>query len=652
MKRRTSELALVAVSLVCVLILAACNCAPTLRYITITPAGPTIVVGAGEAFTATGYYSNGAITPSISVSWSSSTTSVASINGTSGVATGLAPGTTTITATALGITSGKTTLTVVAPTSITVTPATAIISATGSTNMQQFDAVANYTGGSMDVTAFATWAATNTGVATFSTTTNGLATAVAAGTTPVTATLAGLVGTASLTVTNGTALLVTPAAPNLAVGNATALTVVEQLPGGGTQPLTGAVTWSSGTPAQANVVPYGTAGGAIVAGFAAGTPTITATEGALTGTASVTVDQGTAHYAYVADGSAPTGIDQYTVTAAASPYLAPIGQVATTGYSSSQVVLDPNGQYAYMIATSTNTTVTVFTVDATTGVLTNAGFTPTVVSGTVDKTFSLVDPYGRFLFVSDQNASTTGAIYAFDINQTNGALTAVTGSPFTANLNVPAGLAVDQSGSYLYASNSATTGTNANTIAGFQIDSTTGALTPLATPTVTNSLDSPYYMAWDPTGTYLYVPNNGNATVSSFTLGTGGALTALTTTAITGAKAPLNVAVSPNGSYLYVVDTGTSTGGAVWAYTLKSGSPGATAITGSPFTTGVSPKGIAIDPSSGLLAVDCANASGATTGSIYLYLIGSTGALTPATTTGFVSTTGDDPAFVTFYNTF
>ncbi|HUN61504.1 MAG TPA: hypothetical protein VMU53_05930, partial [Candidatus Sulfotelmatobacter sp.] len=76
MKRRPSELALVAVSLVCVLILAACNCAPTLRYITISPSGPTIVIGAQEAFTATGYYSNGAVTPNISVSWSSASTSV------------------------------------------------------------------------------------------------------------------------------------------------------------------------------------------------------------------------------------------------------------------------------------------------------------------------------------------------------------------------------------------------------------------------------------------------------------------------------------------------------------------------------------------------------------------------------------------------
>jgi Bacterial Ig-like domain (group 2) len=85
-------------------------------------------------------------------------------------------------------------------TSITVTPASATISVIGSTNTQQFDAVGNYSGGSMDV-AFATWTATNTSVATFSTSTPGLATAVAAGITTVTATLSGVSGTANLMVT-------------------------------------------------------------------------------------------------------------------------------------------------------------------------------------------------------------------------------------------------------------------------------------------------------------------------------------------------------------------------------------------------------------------------------------------------------------------
>ncbi|HTZ49087.1 MAG TPA: beta-propeller fold lactonase family protein [Verrucomicrobiae bacterium] len=663
MNRRPSELALVAVSLVCVLILAACNCAPTLRYITISPSGPITVPGAQVAFTATGYYSNGAITPSISVSWSSSTTSVATINGTSGVATGVAAGTTTITATALGITSGTTTLTVAPATSITVTPATTTISLTNtSANTVQYDAVANYSGGTVDVTQFATWAATTPSIATFSTATPGLATAAAAGTTPVTATLDGVVGTASLTVTNGVALVVTPASPNLAVGNSSSLTVQEQYPDMSLHPVTGPVTWSSATPAQANVVtqPNATNGStAIVTGFsstASNTPptvAITATEGALSGAANVTVDQGTTTAAYASDFTG--NIDYFSVNATTAPYLSGLVPTATSGYFPSQTVIDPNGQFLFLTSTNAGQTfVTPYTIGSG-GALT-AGTAVTMVNS-ADITYSAVDPYGRFLFVADENSPSTtpatpGGIYVYSINQSTGALTAVTGSPFTKNLNAPAGLAIDQSGTYLYASNfgnplgsPAAPGT---TIAGFTIDPNTGALTPLSTPTFTASpaLSSPNYMAWDPTGTYLYVANNfanTTPTVTSFTLGANGALTQLTTTTVTGATAPLNVAVTPNGSFLYVLD---GVGG-LYGFTLSAGSPSTTAIAGSPFpTAGTIPTGIAIDPTSSILAVDNSDTS-----NISIYTINATsGVLTPQTP---VSTgSSSRPFFVVFYNTF
>jgi 6-phosphogluconolactonase (cycloisomerase 2 family) len=45
---------------------------------------------------------------------------------------------------------------------------------------------------------------------------------------------------------------------------------------------------------------------------------------------------------------------------------------------------------------------------------------------------TVIDPYGRFLYVAEQAAN---SIYAFQISPTNGSLTAVSGSPFTTNLN-------------------------------------------------------------------------------------------------------------------------------------------------------------------------------------------------------------------------
>jgi hypothetical protein len=82
-----------------------------LTSISVTPLNPLITVGANLQMKATGNYSDGTsydITPL--VVWTSSNTGVATVS-TTGLATGVAPGITTIKA-AVGVVSGITTLTV------------------------------------------------------------------------------------------------------------------------------------------------------------------------------------------------------------------------------------------------------------------------------------------------------------------------------------------------------------------------------------------------------------------------------------------------------------------------------------------------------------------------------------------------------------
>src|SRR5215472_12617859 len=142
MKRKPSELIVLAVSLVCVLLLAACNSgSPTLRYITISPATSTISTGTTQQYTATGYYSNGAITPGISVTWSSTNPAVATIDPVAGVATAVATGTTTINANALGISGTSASLSVNALTALTISPLNQTV-ASGAT--EQFDAMGTF----------------------------------------------------------------------------------------------------------------------------------------------------------------------------------------------------------------------------------------------------------------------------------------------------------------------------------------------------------------------------------------------------------------------------------------------------------------------------------------------------------------------------
>jgi plastocyanin len=84
---------------------------PTLQSITVQPANPTITAGSNDGFTAKGNFSDNSTQDLTSqVTWASANTAVATIN-SSGIATGVAPGTSTITASLNGI-NGSFTLTV------------------------------------------------------------------------------------------------------------------------------------------------------------------------------------------------------------------------------------------------------------------------------------------------------------------------------------------------------------------------------------------------------------------------------------------------------------------------------------------------------------------------------------------------------------
>lgn len=165
--------------------------------ITVTPANSSIAQGATQQFTATGTYSDGSTQNLTSTAtWSSSNTSVATISST-GLASGVGAGNSTIQA-ASGSVTGSTTLTVAAPmlSSIAVTPANPSI-AEGA--RQQFTATGRYSDGStQNLTNAVTWHSSNTSVAKISS--HGLATAGEEGTSTIRATQGTVSGSTVLTV--------------------------------------------------------------------------------------------------------------------------------------------------------------------------------------------------------------------------------------------------------------------------------------------------------------------------------------------------------------------------------------------------------------------------------------------------------------------
>lgn len=161
----------------------------SLSYIILSSASASLPKGISEQFIATGYYSDGAKQNlTASATWSSSNPAVATIS-TSGVATTVGAGTTTITATA-GIASLSYTLTVTtaALNYISVTPPAPIV---GAGQTRQFIATGSYSDGStLDLTSNVSWSSSNISIANVNTSPNtpiGLATGVTQGTVTITA---------------------------------------------------------------------------------------------------------------------------------------------------------------------------------------------------------------------------------------------------------------------------------------------------------------------------------------------------------------------------------------------------------------------------------------------------------------------------------
>lgn len=249
---------------------------PTLQTIQVTPANPTIAPGATQQFTATGSFSDGSTRNLTSTAnWLSSTASVATIS-TGGLATAVAGGPTTISASFGGIT-GSTTLTVAnSLVSIAVTPAAITINPVAPGNTQQFTAIGTFADKTtQDLTATATWQSSSSTIATISS--GGLATGVAPGGVTISATSSGVTGTATLTVANPLQVItVTPANSSAAPGTKPQFTATGTYFDKTSQNITALVAWSSSNTAAATISTTAPTQG-LATTIAAGQTTITAT---------------------------------------------------------------------------------------------------------------------------------------------------------------------------------------------------------------------------------------------------------------------------------------------------------------------------------------------------------------------------------------
>ncbi len=243
--------------------------------------------------------------------------------------------------------------------------------------------------------------------------------------------------------------------------------------------------------------------------------------------------------------------------------------IAGVGHS---IKVHPSGHFVYAssnVSGQGTSDVNAFAVQSD-GSLKPVAGSPFPIPGSTFLPELAMDPQGQYLYAS--TSSKGGAVAAFSIDEINGALTPVPGSPFNVPVGAcnpskdfcqetPTDLAISPNGKFLYGALDIE-----SAIAGFAIDRSTGALSDLAgSPYQEQSSNFCPFDAFgacpdswkesiDPNGKFLYVADDQFNDISIFTLNqTTGIPTFTTTSGNTkgGICVPLTLDVDPSGSFIY-----------------------------------------------------------------------------------------------------
>jgi len=247
--------------------------------VTVQPQGPSIVQGANVQLSATVRDVNGNVVTDRVVTWSTSNSSQAVVSST-GIVTGVGPGSVVITATSEGK-SGTTTVNVtqVPVASVTLSPPSVSVR---TSKTATFTATVKDSLGNVVTNRPINWSSSNSAIATV---TAGVVTGVGVGTATITATSEGKSGTAAVNVTAipVASVVVSPTTKSMLVTQTFSLgvTVTDSA---GNVVTDRVVTWVSNNPVAATVSASG-----VVTAVAPGTATITATSEGKSGSSAITV---------------------------------------------------------------------------------------------------------------------------------------------------------------------------------------------------------------------------------------------------------------------------------------------------------------------------------------------------------------------------
>ncbi len=213
----------------------------------------------------------------------------------------------------------------------------------------------------------------------------------------------------------------------------------------------------------------------------------------------------TGRFSYVIPEAISSGVIGYMIDPVAGALTGMTGTLPSMN-TPKGAVFSPSGAFAYIVTNETLnfSNVYAYSVDPITGVLTaNVPGSPFIDAFAPDSIS--IDPLGRFLYLTK---SGSGKIEGYALNQTTGALTKISGSPFTANGE--SHMTIHSSGRFAYAVSvhQFTSGY----VTGYSIDDQTGVLTEISGSHLPADMN-PVSISVDPTGKYLCVVNDSSISV-------------------------------------------------------------------------------------------------------------------------------------------
>jgi 6-phosphogluconolactonase (cycloisomerase 2 family) len=341
-------------------------------------------------------------------------------------------------------------------------------------------------------------------------------------------------------------------------------------------------TFSDGTGVlDQGIGPVASGGTVAVSPAADTTYTLTVTNAigvASTASVTVTVKAFVSKFLYVANGGG--GISGFTLDDATGDLAAMAGSPFDASVPALHVTSDPQGRFLLAVngdgVTNLNT-LSIYQIDGATGNLTPVASNPSVATGT-DPWCAAVDPTGQFVYVRCD-----GAISSYRLDPASGLLTPLGTVPTAGGSG---DLVIHPSGKYLF-----TVGRTSDRLEVFDLDPATGALAPEGGPYVLPSGTGPLGLALSNTGEYLFTKGEGasggpavNGAVFGYhvDIATGG-LTPLGAliTGLVSADAYHGLTFNPAQSVLYgAFETATYDAGA-WSFSPTAGAM--TPVAGSPY---------------------------------------------------------------------